>query len=188
MTTYTAILFIHAIAVLALTAGLTVEAWMLLQLRRTSNSAEVRSWTAPLPGLTVASISSLVIVYITGAYLTESLKAWKFAWPRFAVLEIVLFATLGALTGRRLRAIRRLCDRVPEKQSELNSWTRSVWLKRSLSIKIWIVFGTILLTAAKPGFNESLSIVVVSILLGWVSSLVAFGPRGAVSIVGAGSR
>jgi len=175
MTIYTSVLFVHTIAVLALTAGLTVEAWMLFQLRRTSSPGEVRSWTSPVPALTLASISSLVMVYATGAYLTESLRAWELAWPRFAVLEIVLFAVLGALTGRRLRAIRKLCSGVGEKESELKARLRSPLLKILLSIRIWIVIGTILLMVAKPGFNEALSIVVASVLLGCVSSLVALG-------------
>ncbi|HUZ95346.1 MAG TPA: hypothetical protein VMU57_10570 [Edaphobacter sp.] len=188
MTIYTGILFVHAIAVLVLTASLTIEAWMLFQLRRASSPGEVRSWTAPVPGLTVASISSLVIVYVTGAYLTESLRAWEFAWPRFAVLEIILFAVLGALTGRRLRAIRRLCNNASEIESGWNAGLRSPLLKISLSIRIWIVIGTILLTAAKPEFVESLSIVVASVLLGWVSSLATLGRTRAISTARAGSR
>ncbi|MEG9430676.1 hypothetical protein [Terriglobus sp. ADX1] len=181
MTIYTSVLFVHTIAVLALTAGLTVEAWMLFQLRRASSLGEVRSCTAPVPALTVASISSLVIVYVTGAYLTESLRGWELAWPRFAVLEVVLFVVLGVLTGRRLRAIRKLCNRVGEKESELKARLQSPLLKILLNIRIWIVIGTVLLMAAKPGFDESLSIVVASVLLGWVSSLVTLGRWGVSS-------
>jgi hypothetical protein len=188
MTIYTGILFVHAIAVLVLTAGLTVESWMLFQLRRADSAVEARSWTAPIPGLTVASISSLVIVYVTGAYLTESLSAWEFAWPRLAVLEIVLFAIFGALTGRRLRAIRRLCNSERGDESKLSGWLRSPLLKISLNIRIWIVVGTILLTAAKPGLIESLCVVVASFLLGWLSSLVTLGRKRAASTISASSR
>lgn len=85
MSMYIGILFIHVITVLVLTAGLTVQAWMLFLLRRASSLAEARSWTAPLPWLTAASISSLVVVYPTGAYLT-SLRVWVLAWPGLAVL------------------------------------------------------------------------------------------------------
>jgi hypothetical protein len=174
MTIYTSVLFVHTIAVLVLTAGLTVEAWMLFQLRRASSPSEVRSWTAPVPALTVAGISALVIVYVTGAYLAASLRAWELAWPRFAVLEIILFGVLGALAGRRLRAIRRLCNSMGEKESGLKARLGSPLQKILLTIRIWIVIGTMLLMAAKPGFDESLTIVVASVLLGWVSSLVTF--------------
>jgi hypothetical protein len=188
MTIYTGVLFVHAIAVLILTAGLTVEGWMLFQIRRASSPGEVRSWTAPVPGLIVASISSLVIVYITGAYLTESLRAWEFAWPRFAVLEIILFAVLGALTGTRLRTIRRLCRNARANEPELNKRLRSPLLKISLTVRIWVVIGTILLTAAKPSFTESLGIVVASFLFGWLSSWVTFGRKAAITTVSAPSR
>jgi hypothetical protein len=183
MTTYTGILFVHAIAVLVLTAGLTIEAWMLFQLRRAKSTNEVRSWTAPIPGLTVASISSLVIIYVTGAYLTESLRAWEFAWPKFAVLEIILFAIFGALTGSRLRAIRRLCNSVGTSEPELSARLRNPLLKISLNIRIWIVVGTILLTAAKPGLTESLSILLASLLLGCASSLLTRGRKPPVSTI-----
>lgn len=188
MSMYIGVLFIHAIAVLVLTAGLTVEAWMLFLLRRAFSLGEARSWTAPLPWLTAASISSLIVVYLTGAYLTESLKAWEFSWPRLAVLGIVLFAVFGALTGRRLRAIRRLCNGVRDNESELQGYLRNPWLKTSLTVRIWIVMGTVLLTAAKPGFFESLSIVAASLVLGGITSLVTFGRNGTIATIGQSSR
>ena len=187
MTAYTAVLFLHAIAVFVLTAALTMEGWMLFRLRLTSNSTEVRTWMLPLPGVTAAGISSLVIVFVTGAYLTESLKAWELAWPRFAVLEVFLFAVLGALTGRRLRAIRRLSNSVLKNQPAWHSRAGSFWLKLSLSIRIWVVFGTTLLTAVKPGFRESMSIVVTSVLIGWACSFATFGGQKAISLRAASS-
>jgi hypothetical protein len=181
MTPYTVVLFVHAIAVFVLTAVLSVEAWMLFQLRRASSPNEIRSWTSPVPGLAVASIASLIVVFVTGAYLTQSLLAWDFAWPRFAVLGIVLFALFGALTGSRLRAIRRLCAATENNGSELVGRVKSPFLKVSLSIRIWIVAGTTLITAAKPVLRESLGIVVTSLLLGAASALVPFGRRTASS-------
>src|ERR1035438_3651645 len=181
MTLYAVVLFVHAIAVLVLTAGLSIEAWMLFQLRRASSPSEIRPWTAPVPGLAVASIASLIVVFVTGAYLTQRLLAWDFPWPRFAVLEIVLFALFGALTGSRLRAVRRLCAATENNGSELVRRVTSPFLKVSLSIRIWIVVGTTLITAAKPGRGESLGIVVTSLFLGMASALVPFGRRTANS-------
>jgi len=181
MTIYPAVLFVHAIAVLVLTAVLSIEAWMLFQLRRASNPTEIWPWTAPVPGLAAASIASLVIVFVTGAYLTQSLLAWDFAWPRFAVLGIVLFALFGALSGSRLRAVRRLCAPTENNGSELLGRVKSSFLKVSLSIRIWIVVGTTLITAAKPGVGESLSIVVTSLVLGVAFAFVPLGRRTANS-------
>jgi hypothetical protein len=188
MNLYTVVLFVHAIAVLVLTAALTMEAWTLMQLRRAARPTEVRPWTEATQSIAIAAISSLVIFYATGAWLTESLRSWEFAWPRFAVLEIVLFALFGAITGRRMRAIRRYVATERANPSEWSSLTQSPFLKVSLSTRIWIVMGTILLTAAKPGLRESLVIVAGSLLLGILASFVSFGRRSAVSTAQAGLR
>jgi hypothetical protein len=46
-----------------------------------------------------------------------------------------------------------------------------------LSIRIWIVIGTVLLMAAKPGLKESLGIVISSLVLGSASALLPFRER-----------
>jgi hypothetical protein len=188
MNLYTAVLFVHAIAVLILTAALTMEAWMLLQLRRTARPSEFRPWTGVTQSIAIAAIGSLIIIYATGAWLTESLRSWAYAWPRLAVLEIVLFAFWGAFSGVRMRAIRRYAASEKANLPEWNALTQSVLLKVSLSTRIWIVIGTVLLTAAKPCLRESLVIVASSLILGPLFSFVSFGRRSAVSTAQAGSR
>ncbi|MGA7520845.1 MAG: hypothetical protein WBW84_00080 [Acidobacteriaceae bacterium] len=66
MNLYTAVLFVHAIAVLVLTAALTMEAWVLLQLRRTMRPTDARPWIGTMQPVAIAAISSLVIIYVTG--------------------------------------------------------------------------------------------------------------------------
>lgn len=188
MTVYTSVLFVHAIAVLVLTAALTMEGWTLVQLRRTARPEDVRSWIGTTRGIAIAAIGSLAIIYITGAYLTESLHAWDYAWPRFAVLEIVLFALFGVLTGRRMRVIRRNALSNGDDRSRWNALTRSTFLKISLSVRVWIVMGTILLTAAKPAFTESLLIAVGSLALGLLFAAVSTGHDSVGSTLKASSR
>ena len=77
MNLYTAVLFVHAIAVLVLTAALTMEAWMLLQLRQTATPSEFQPWTGVAPSIAIAVIGSLIIIYVTGAWLAESLRSWR---------------------------------------------------------------------------------------------------------------
>ncbi len=188
MNLYTVVLFIHAIAVLALTAALTLEAWVLFQLRRTMRPSDVQPWIVTMQPVAIAAITSLVIIYVTGAYLTESLHSWALAWPRVAVLEIVLFALLGAMTGRRMRAIRPYAPSETIIPSEWDALTQSAFLKVSLSARIWIVMGTTLLTAAKPDLRVSLLIVACSLILGPLFSFVSFGGRSTDSKVQAESR
>jgi hypothetical protein len=188
MSLYTAVLFVHAVAVLVLTAALTLEAWILLQLRRSMRPSDALPWIAITQPVAVAAITSLVVIYVTGAWLTESLHSWAFAWPRLAVLEIVLFAFLGAMTGRRMRTIRRHSTNEQMNSPGWNALTGSFFLKFSLSTRIWIVMGTILLTAAKSNFRESLLIVACSLIFGLLFSFVSFGRRAAVSTAQAGPR
>jgi hypothetical protein len=188
MNLYTAVLFVHAVAVLVLTAGLTLEAWILLQLRRTMRPSDAQPWIGTMQPVAIAAITSLVVIYVTGAYLTESLHSWAYAWPRLAVLEIVLFALLGATTGRRMRAIRRHFAGQQMNPSKWDVLAESPFLKVSLSTRIWIVMGTILLTAAKPNLRESLLIVAGSLILGLLFSFVSFGRRSVASTAQAGPR
>jgi hypothetical protein len=188
MNLYTAVLFVHAIAVLMLTAALTMEAWTVMQLRRAASPSAAGPWTEATQSIAIAAISSLVIIYATGAWLTESLRSWALAWPRLAVLEIVLFALFGAITGRRMRAIRRYAASENANRSEWNALTQSGLLKVSVSTRIWIVMGTTLLMTTRPGLRESLLIVVCSLILGVLFSFVSFGRGSAVSTFQTGSR
>lgn len=86
-----------------------------------------------------------------------------------------------------MRAIRRYSASERTNPSEWNALTQSALLKISLSTRIWIVVGTILLTAAKPALRESLVIVASSLILGLLFSFVPFGRRSAVSTVRAGA-
>ena len=188
MSVYTAILFVHAVAVLVLTAALTLEAWTLLQLRRALHPSDVQPWIGMMRPVAIAAITSLVIIYVTGAYLTESLHSWSFAWPRLAVLAIVIFALLGAITGRRMRKVRSSVASESVNPAEWHAVTRSAFLKVSLSTRIWIVMGTMLLTADKPNLRGSLLILASSLIFGLLFSCVSFGRRSPVSTAQAGQR
>lgn len=102
--------------------------------------------------------------------------------------QIVLFVILGAIAGWRLRAIRRYAMSEKVNPSEWNLLTQSAFLKVSLNTRIWIVMGTVLLTAAKPGLRDSIVIIASSLILGLLFSFVSFKHGSAVSNVQAGSR
>src|SRR5258708_973367 len=55
--------------------------WMLFEIRRSMIPAEVRILVRIVPLIGITAIGSLVIIYATGAYLTESLHPWEFALP-----------------------------------------------------------------------------------------------------------
>jgi hypothetical protein len=183
MNLYIFVLFVHAISVLVLTAALTMESWMLVQLRRAVRPSAAHPWTGLFPAIAVAAIGSMGTILVTGAYLTNSLHSWGDAWPRLAVLEVVIYAIFGAISNRYMRAIRRCAAENGAYAAQFSSMTRRPFLKISLCTRIWVVIATTLLTAAKPGLWESLGIVGGSLVLGVLSSFISIGQRPATSTV-----
>ncbi len=172
MTLYQVILFVHAVSVLMLAASLSCEAWMLFQLRRAVSMSAVKEWINPVRSLSVITTVSLVIVELTGAYLTDRLNSWQFAWPKLAFWGVVLVGLLGGLSGKRLRMIRGSCIEGKIDQTVL---LRSHFLKLSLNIRVWLVLGILLLTVVKAGVVGSASIVLASLVIGLISAAFPFG-------------
>jgi hypothetical protein len=173
MTLYSLVLFVHVTAVLVLFAALSFEGVSLFHLRRASTLTEVHLWIEPVPSLPLVTIGSLLVVFFAGVYLAMRMSAFDQAWPRVTVAALLLLISpLGAMTGRRMRAIRRACAGAKAINSELLGRLQDPFLKISLSIRIAVILGIVLLMAAKPGLWESISIVAASVILGLLSALV----------------
>jgi len=175
MTLYSTILFVHGVAVLLLTATLTMESLLLWRLRRTRGAAEARIWTGAVPAIAIVGVSALFTIFVTGGYLTNRLGATGLAWSRFATIDVLIFALLGGVTGLRIRAIRRFVRENRVDELEWRTLTRAPFLKMSLSIRIFIVMGTMLLTAAKPTLLLCVAIVGIALALGALFSFVSIG-------------
>ena len=134
MTLYALALFIHVSAVLVLFAALSIEVLFLYRLRRASTLTEVLVWIDPVPRLPVIVASSGVVTLLSGAYLATRMSAFGLAWPKVAVAALLLMAPLGAVTGRRTRAIRQACINATAINGELLSRLQDPFLKISLCI------------------------------------------------------
>jgi len=181
MTLYSAILFVHGVAVLLLTATLTMETLLLWSLRRTLRATEARIWTGAVPAIAIVGVSALFTIFVTGGYLSSSLGTTGLAWSRFATIDVLIFALLGGLTGFRIRAIRRFVRENSAAETEWRALTCGSVLKMSLSVRIFVVMGTMLLTAAKPGLILCAVIVSTALALGVLFSLISIGRYSVVS-------
>ena len=180
MTLRSLVLFVHVTAVLTMFAALSFEALSLFELRRASTLTELRRWIDPLPYLPSLARGSLLFVFLSGVYLTVRMSAFELAWPKVAVGALLLIGPLGALTGWRLRAIRRASVETKAINSELSSRLRDPFLKVSLSIRTSLFFGILLLMSAKPDLWVSIGIVATSVVLGFLLSLLAWGRGGSL--------
>lgn len=173
MTFYSMVLFVHVTAVLLLFAAMAVEVLSLFHLRRASTLTEVRLWIDPIPGLPLAAMGSLLIVLFSGIFLTIRMSATGEAWPKVTVAALLFVAPIAAITGRRMRAIRRTSVTATAIDSELRGRLQDPILKVSLGIRIAVILGLVLLMGAKPELWESAGIVGASFVVGLLSSLLS---------------
>jgi hypothetical protein len=100
---------------------------------------------------------------------------------------LILIGPLGAVTGRRMRAIRIACAANKPNGSDLTGKLSDPILIFSMNMRIALVLGIVLLMTARPELRQSLGIVVSSVFLGLIST-VFWRRESAAPIVRAESR
>jgi len=163
MTLYSLVLFLHVGAALALASALSIDALILFQLRRATSLTRANLWLELWPAVPWIAVGSGVLLLLSGGYLADRMSAWTLAWPKVALAVLILIGILGAVTSRRIRALRRAS--APD-ESEFFRRREDPILKISLSVRIALVFAAVLLMNAKPQLQESLSIVGAAVVLG----------------------
>src|SRR5262245_59207619 len=143
MTLYALALFIHVSAVLVLFAALSVEVLFLYRLRRASTLTEALAWIDPVPRLPLIVATSGLVTLLSGLYLAIRMSVFGLAWPKVAVAALLLMAPLGAVTGKRMRAIRQACTKRPAINGELLSRQQDPFLKISLCTRVTLQRSTL---------------------------------------------
>jgi len=179
MTLYSVVLFVHVASAFAIVAALSLAAVTLARLRRATTIGEARLWIEFAPGVPALAIIALVFLLLSGIYMTAQMGGWMLAWPKVAMGALILIGPLGAITGRRLRAIQLACAASTPNESEIFAKLRDPFLVYSMNMRIALVLGILLLMTGKPEMRQSLGVVVSSILLGLVSTV--FWRRDAAS-------
>jgi hypothetical protein len=184
MTLYSIILFLHVAAVLVLFASLSFEFLSLSHLRQASNLGDVRRWIEPVPGIPLIAMTSILVVLVSGIYLTVRMAAFDLAWPKVTIVALLLIAPFGGLTGKRMRVIRRNSVEATTMKSELLKLLQDPFLKISLGIRTAVLLGIVLLMAAKPDLGQSIGIVVGSFVLGLLLGLLSWRRTGPLPVRG----
>jgi hypothetical protein len=167
MTIYSAVLFVHIVSVVVLTAVLGFEWLRMSQLRRASSAAEVGDWISLVPQLPAIAIASMLLLLLTGVYLTVQLQAWVLAWPKVSFLSLLSLAPLGSASGRRTRALRASMKGQPALDMEqLKRRISDPVLSLSLGLRTAVVLAVILIMTAKPTLEVCLAILAVALLMG----------------------
>jgi hypothetical protein len=170
MSFHALILLTHVSAVLVLAAALGIEVLSLVHLRGASTLAEASPWINPAPKLPLFAGVSVLVILFSGIYLVLPVLPSGQAWPKVAVVALLLMAPFGAITGKRMRAVQKAYGAKKGTNSEVLDRLRDPALKVSLSIRIAVFFGIFLIVSVKPGLWEAISLVAASIVLGLLSS------------------
>src|SRR5260370_27136005 len=95
MTLYSFVLFAHVTAVLALFACLSLETLSLFHLRRASTLTAGQLWIEAVPGLSAVALRSLLVILLSGIYLTIQMSGFGLAWPNASGGALLPVAPLG---------------------------------------------------------------------------------------------
>lgn len=169
MTFFSVVLFLHVVSALSMFAALAVEAVALNRMRRALTAEEARRWLDFASGRPAIVIGSALVLFLSGGYMAGQLSVWTLAWPKAAAQGLLLVAVLGAITGRRMRAIQRSVE--DGSGIELSRRLHDPLLKISLCVRIAIVLGIVFLMTAQPGLIESVGAIAIpaGLALGWAS-------------------
>jgi hypothetical protein len=177
MTFFSGVLFLHVASALGIFAALSLEALVLYHLRRAASAREARASLDLAPGVSILFGASAVLMLLTGVYLTVQMSAWPQSWLKIAMVALFLMAPLGAVSGRRMRLIRRISVSEEPNSFEPIRRLQDPVLTFSLSCRMALVLGIVLLMTAKPELRESIGVCLMSVVLGFASAVLFW--RGA---------
>ena len=169
MTFFSCVLFLHVVAALSIFAVLAVDIVVLNRLRHAPTFQDALPWISVSPGSLAVLLGSPPVLFASGGYMAHELAAWNFAWPKVAVASLAIIAVLGAIAGRRMRAIRQSFSVGNLSGSEMLRRFRDPFLHISISVRVALVLGTAYLMTATPDLLTSVLVIAVSASfgLGW---------------------
>lgn len=181
---YAVVLYLHVLAALTLASAFAIETLSLFRMRRAKSLSEARPWVNLIGRLPVTvGISGLVLLF-SGGYLTAKMAAWGLAWPRVAVGALLLIAPFGAISGKRIRAIRRMLLNDPNGRSIAEALSDR-FLTLSLNLRLWILAGILWLMTAKPAITASLLAIGICVVLGCLCAALGSRRRANLTVLDA---
>ena len=173
MTFFSGVLFLHVVAALSIFAVLAVDVVVLNRLRHAPTFQDALPWINVSPGSLAVLLGSPPVLFASGGYMAHELAAWNFAWPKVAVVSLAIVAVLGAIAGRRMRAIRQSFAVGDLSGSEMLRRFRDPFLHISLSVRVALVLGIAYLMTATPDLLTSVLVIATSASLGLGWALLA---------------
>jgi hypothetical protein len=169
-------LFLHIVGALTLFAALGLEWAGLYNLRRATETGQVREWLRLLGAPRFLGGPAALAILATGIYLTAT-RWGPQGWIIVSLVGMVLIAVLGAaLSGRRIGAIARA---LPAEQGSISPafarQLRDPGLTLSLRLRTALFLGIVYLMSTRPSTGGALMGLAVAAGVGLALSIPARG-------------
>lgn len=173
--TYVAIHFLHVIGALGIAAAYAVEAAGLVGLRRSNVGDEARVWLRTRRWVLMLGPASIGLVLATGIYTIVVGWGWV-GWIVVSLGSLVALAVIGGiLTGIPMARIKPGIEgTVGPLPEDLRRGIRSPLLAISITTRIAITLGIVLLMVRKPEPLPSVVVICLATAIG-VAAGLAFG-------------
>jgi len=166
---YNVVLFLHLIAIVGafFVAGILQNG--LLRMGAATDLRQARSAAALCAACAKLLPISLLVLLITGAYLTQVRWSWTTPWIDVAILGLVVMGALGGgVLGRRERALHAFLSGVPGESIDAAtaSRLRDPVLTIGGTVMPFIAIGVMLVMVMKPGLVVGIVELAVAVAIG----------------------
>jgi hypothetical protein len=176
MSAYSISVFLHIVGAVGIFAAIGLEWAGLSNLRRATDTTQVREWMRLLAAPRTVGGPSALLVLVSGIYMSAA-RWGPQGWTLVALGGMVVIAALGgAVGGRRAPAIARA---LPAEAGPVSPTLRQQLDDPALIISLWtrtaLLFGIVFLMSIRPGWGGALAVMGIALLLGIVASWPALG-------------
>lgn len=159
-------LFLHVIGAMGYSVATFISPFGLLALRRAQRVEQVRpvlnllEITGPISGI------SLLIILVTGIYMTSTTWGWRTAWIDVTLGSLLLLLLpVGAVMGVRRHALAAQADKLPDGPlpETFRCGIRDPLLGASTVMLVGLLLGVVFLMTVKPALVGSLIVMGISV-------------------------
>jgi hypothetical protein len=184
MSVYSITVFLHIVGALGIFAAMGLDWAGLSNLRRATDTAQVREWVRLLAAPRTVGGPAALLVLVSGIYLSAT-RWGPEGWILVALGGMVVTAALGgAIGGRRISAIMRA---LPTESGPVSTTLRGRLHDPALTVSLWVrtalLLGIVFLMSTRPSWGGSLAAMGAALGLGIAAAIPAFaGSRRAAQV------
>jgi hypothetical protein len=176
MSVYSIAVFLHIVGALGIFAAIGLEWAGLSNLRRATDTAQVREWVRLLAAPRTVGGPAALLVLLSGIYLSAT-RWGPEGWILVALGGMVVIAALGgAIGGRRISAI---IGALTTESGPVSTALRGRLDDPALTVSLWVrtglLLGIVFLMTSRPSSGGSLAAMGVALVLGLAAAIPAFG-------------